>query len=87
MLFKKSQLGWRLLCSSLKVFRQHKKWLVLPFIGSGLFFSITSAIVALGWALRTGIIDYNRLTSAQIGWGYLVILLLFRSRQSNFWIL
>lgn len=76
MLFKKSQLGWRLLVSSLKVVRQHKKWLILPLVGSGFFFSIILAIAGLAWALRTGMVDYHRFSASQLAWGYLVLLLL-----------
>jgi Family of unknown function (DUF6159) len=75
MLFKKSKHGWRLLRQSLAVFRKYKKLLLFPLIGRGFFFLIIVAITGMVWAIRSGLIDYNRLSTADIGWMYLIVIL------------
>lgn len=75
MLFKKSQLGWRLLKESLKYFLQHPKLLVFPLLSRGFFLILVSIISFYLWEIRSGIINYNRLTSTDIIWIYLAITL------------
>jgi len=74
MVFKKSQLGWRLLRSSITVFWKHKKLLIFPLIGRGIFFMILLAITTLVWMVNTGIINYNRLSTREIVWIYVIVL-------------
>lgn len=76
MLFKKSQHGWRLMGQSLKVMQAQKKLWIFPLIGRGFFFAIIVATTLMVWALRAGKIDYQALSSAQVLWGYIVLLLL-----------
>ncbi len=75
MLFKKSQLGWHLLCQSLAVLQEWKKLWVFSLIGRGFFFLILTSITVLAWTLRMGKIDYQSLSTKQIAWGYVIVLL------------
>lgn len=75
MLFKKSQLGWRLMRQSLAILFRHKKLLIFPLIGRGFFFTIIVIMSALVWIIRSGKIDYNSLTTKQVLWGYFFLIL------------
>ncbi len=66
MLFKKSQLAFRLMRSGWKYFQQRKKLLVLPVVGRGIFFLIISGLGLLVWAIRTGKVNYNHWPTGKI---------------------
>ena len=77
MLFKKSQLGLRLMQQSLKVFQEQKKLLILPLIGRSFFFLVLCATSFLVWTIRIGKIDYQQLSTREILIGYAILLLAF----------
>ncbi len=76
-LFKKSQLGLRLMRQSLKVFQEQKKLLILPLIGRSLLFLVLCGTSFLAWSIRMGKIDYQQLSTMEILIGYAILLLAF----------
>lgn len=75
MLFKKSQLGWRLLMESFTFCCRRPKLLIFPGLGRGFFLIIVGIISYFLWEIRSGMINYYRLTTADIIWIYLAIIL------------
>jgi hypothetical protein len=76
MVFKKTQHGWRLLRSSAAVLRERGQLLILAFLARIFFFSVILLIAVTVWLVRTGKIDYQQITSAQIWMGYGIIIIL-----------
>jgi hypothetical protein len=76
MLFKKSQLGWRLLRQSWAYIQQHPQLLIPSVIGRGFFFLIITATGLLAWAVRTGKTDYAHWTNLEVLILYIVFLLI-----------
>lgn len=64
-MFKKSQHGWRLLKQSSTIFKKYPKLIVLPTIGRGFFLLLVIGISILGWAIKKGHIDWQKVTTGQ----------------------
>lgn len=75
MLFKKTQLGWRLIIASLRCCYQHPKLLIYPLLARSFFLIIVGAISYFLWKIRSGVINYNLLTASEVVWIYVGIAL------------
>lgn len=75
MMFKKSQLGWRLTKQSLAILYKMKNIWLLVFLGRGIYFLIALGITLTLWGLKLKGIDINTIPTKILLFSYLLMLL------------